>query len=164
MHCPFCNATETKVTDSRLSGEGDQVRRRRECLDCQARFTTYEVAELSLPRLVKQAGYSESFDEQKLRQGLLKAVQKRPVRMEQIEEIILRIKHKLWGYGEREVPTQVLGTWVMEELQKIDAVAYVRFASVYRQFQDLEAFQTEIERLRSLAKTVSVEALEANEL
>lgn len=148
MRCPFCGATETKVIDSRFANEGDQIRRRRECLECIERFTTYETAELTLPRMVKQDASREAFSEEKLRQGLLRALEKRPVSMERIEEAISRIKHRLRAYGEREVQTKVLGDWVMEELRQIDHVAYVRFASVYRRFQDVNAFEEEIQRLR----------------
>jgi transcriptional repressor NrdR len=148
MRCPFCSGADTKVIDSRFSNEGDQIRRRRECLECQERFTTYETAELTLPRMVKRDSSREGFNEEKLRQGLLRALEKRPVSMEKIEEALGRIKHRLRAFGEREIHTQALGEWVMEELREIDHVAYVRFASVYRRFQDVEAFETEIQRLR----------------
>lgn len=149
MRCPFCNGTETKVIDSRFSNEGDQVRRRRECLECEERFTTYETAELTLPRMVKRDASREAFSEHKLRQGLLRALEKRPVSMEQIEDAISRIKRRLRAVGERELQTKILGEWIMQELRKIDHVAYVRFASVYRRFQDVHAFEEEIQRLRS---------------
>lgn len=148
MRCPFCNGTETKVVDSRFANDGDQIRRRRECLECQERFTTYEVPELTFPRMVKQDASREAFNEQKLRQGLLRALEKRPVSAEQIEDALSRIKRKLRSVGEREVPTKVLGDWVMQALREIDHVAYVRFASVYRRFQDVHAFEAEIQRLR----------------
>ncbi|HRE31517.1 MAG TPA: transcriptional regulator NrdR [Candidatus Berkiella sp.] len=153
MRCPFCNATETKVVDSRFSGEGDQIRRRRECLECQERFTTYETAELTLPRMVKRDASREAFNENKLRQGLLRALEKRPVSMEQVEDAISRIKRRLRAVGEREVLTKVLGDWIMQELRQIDHVAYVRFASVYRRFQDVHAFEEEIQRLRQEHET-----------
>jgi transcriptional repressor NrdR len=147
MRCPFCAAADTKVVDSRLVAEGDQVRRRRECLSCSERFTTYEGAELQLPKLVKSDGIREPFDEAKLRHGVQKALEKRPVSVEQIESALNRIKHGLQASGEREVASRVVGEAVMAELQQLDHVAYVRFASVYRDFQDLNAFRTEIDRL-----------------
>ena len=147
MHCPFCSFEETKVIDSRLAGEGEQVRRRRECLQCGERFTTFESAELVMPRLVKQNGEREPFNEAKLRAGLEKALQKRPVSVEQIDEAIGRINHALRASGEREVPSKMVGEKVMEELRKLDEVAYVRFASVYRSFKDLNEFREEIDRI-----------------
>ena len=147
MHCPFCTAPDTRVIDSRLSGDGDQVRRRRECTDCGERFTTYEVAELLMPSIIKQDGTREPFDEMKLRAGLLRALEKRPVSMEDIESALNQIKHALQATGEREVPSRLLGEKVMEKLRSLDEVAYVRFASVYRQFQDISEFRDEIERL-----------------
>ena len=149
MHCPFCHAYDTKVIDSRLVSEGKQVRRRRECLSCHERFTTYEVAELSLPRMIKQDNSREPFNEEKLRRGLLKALEKRPVSTENIELAISRIKRKLRGAGEREISTSVLGDWIMQELRELDDVAYVRFASVYRCFQDISQFEQEIKHLRA---------------
>ncbi len=148
MHCPFCQHEETKVIDSRLAGEGTQIRRRRECLKCEERFTTFETAELLMPQLVKSDNRREPFDEQKLRSGIVKALEKRPVSQEKIEQAIAHISHKLRGTGEREVPSRMVGEMVMEELRHLDEVAYVRFASVYRSFQDVEAFREEIERLR----------------
>lgn len=148
MRCPFCFAQDTKVIDSRLGGEGEQVRRRRECVDCQERFTTYETAELCFPRMVKRDNSREPFSEEKLRKGLLKALEKRPVGTEQLEQAIRNIKRKLRDTGEREIATRVLGDWIMEALQSLDPVAYVRFASVYRRFQDVSAFEKEIEFLR----------------
>ncbi len=154
MRCPFCGDTETKVVDSRFSNEGDQVRRRRECLRCIERFTTYETAELNLPRMVKRDASREAFSEEKLRQGLLRALEKRPVSMERVEDAISRIKRRLRAFGEREVHTKELGDWIMEELRRIDHVAYVRFASVYRRFQDVHAFEEEIQRLRQEPEVV----------
>lgn len=148
MYCPFCGHIETKVNDSRLAAEGRQVRRRRECLACGERFTTFETAELVLPLVVKSDASREPFDEAKLRGGMLKALEKRPVSPEQLEEAVSRIGHKLRSLGEREVASRVVGELVMEELRHLDEVAYVRFASVYRSFQDVEAFREEIERLR----------------
>jgi len=147
MRCPFCKAQETKVIDSRLVADGDQVRRRRECLSCSERYTTYEVAELLMPRVVKQDGTRQPFDEEKLRAGILRSLEKRPVSVEQIESCINRIKHSLRATGEREVSSMMVGEAVMKELRRLDQVAYVRFASVYRSFQDLAEFKAEIERL-----------------
>lgn len=149
MYCPFCAAEDTKVIDSRLTGEGSQVRRRRECLSCGERFTTFEVAELVMPRVVKRGGVREPFNESKLRGGIVRALEKRPVATEQIEVAIERIQHKVRSSGEREVTSGQLGEWVMEELRKLDQVAYVRFASVYRSFQDVNAFREEIDRLEN---------------
>ncbi len=149
MRCPYCGADDTRVVDSRLVGEGDQVRRRRECTDCRERFTTYENVELTLPRLVKQDGTREVFVEDKLRAGINRALEKRPVQAEDVERAVSHIKRRLMAAGEREVPTRVLGGWVMEELQALDQVAYVRFASVYRSFQDVQEFRDEIERLET---------------
>ena len=149
MHCPFCSADDTKVIDSRLVAEGDQVRRRRECLSCAERFTTYEMAELVMPRVIKQNGNREPFDEEKLRAGLLRALEKRPVSVEDIEANIMQIKHALRATGEREIQSLQVGELVMQSLKQLDQVAYVRFASVYRSFQDLAEFRDEIERLEA---------------
>jgi transcriptional repressor NrdR len=149
MHCPFCQAEETKVIDSRLVAEGDQVRRRRECLHCAERFTTYETAELVLPRVIKQNGSREPFDEEKLRAGFQRALEKRPVSVEDIEAVINQIKHALRATGEREVQSLQVGELVMDALKELDQVAYVRFASVYRSFQDIAEFRDEIERLEA---------------
>ncbi|MBZ2170131.1 MULTISPECIES: transcriptional regulator NrdR [Marinobacter] len=147
MHCPFCGEADTKVIDSRLVAEGDQVRRRRECLSCHERFTTFESAELVMPRVVKQDGVRQPFDEEKLRSGLMKALEKRPVSIEQIDAALNRIKYRLRATGEREVKSMQVGEEVMTELRQLDQVAYVRFASVYRSFQDINEFKEEIERL-----------------
>ena len=147
MHCPFCNANDTKVIDSRLVAEGGQVRRRRECLACGERFTTFETAELVMPRLIKQDGRRQPFDEDTLRAGMQRALEKRPVSVERLEEAIARIKQKLRATGEREVKSLVVGELVMSELHQLDEIAYIRFASVYRRFQDLNEFREEIERL-----------------
>ena len=147
MHCPFCNANDTKVIDSRLVAEGGQVRRRRECLACGERFTTFETAELVMPRLIKQDGSRQPFDEEKLRAGMQRALEKRPVSVERLEEAIARIKQRLRATGEREVKSLVVGELVMNELRRLDEIAYIRFASVYRRFKDLEEFREEIERL-----------------
>lgn len=147
MRCPFCGAQNTRVIDSRLSGEGDQIRRRRECLSCHERFTTYEEAELSLPRVVKQDGRREPFSEDKLRNGMLRALEKRAVATDLVEEAIQRIKRLAMTTGEREMNSRQIGEWVMQELRGLDQVAYVRFASVYRSFEDVQAFRDLIERL-----------------
>ena len=149
MHCPFCNDIETKVIDSRLVAEGGQVRRRRECLSCKERFTTYELAELVMPRMIKANGNREPFDEDKLRGGFLRAWEKRPVSVEEIEAQISHIKHRLRATGEREIKSRVLGELVMDALKQLDQIAYVRFASVYRSFQDLSEFRDAIERLEA---------------
>ncbi len=151
MYCPFCGANDTKVIDSSLVTNGDQVRRRRECLLCEERFTTFETAELILPRLIKQDGSRQPFDEDKLRAGMLRALEKRPVSLERLEEAVARIKRKLRAAGEREVQSLVVGELVMNELKKLDEVAYIRFASVYRRFQDLNEFRKEIDLMASSA-------------
>jgi transcriptional repressor NrdR len=147
MHCPFCNTPDTKVVDSRLATEGVQVRRRRECLQCGERFTTYESAELALPRVVKSDGNRERFDEDKIRRGLIKALEKRPVASEAIDQMASQITKRLMAEGVREIPSSQVGEWVMDALRELDQVAYVRFASVYRSFQDVNAFREEIEKL-----------------
>ncbi len=147
MFCPFCNVADTKVIDSRLVEESNQVRRRRECTHCSERFTTYENAELALPVIVKRDGARSQFKEQKIRHGLLKALEKRPVNTTKIEAIITHIKGHLRASGEREVSSAKLGEWIMEELHAVDHVAYMRFASVYRDFQDVAAFSKEIDKL-----------------
>ncbi len=147
MRCPFCRAQDTKVVDSRLSGEGDQVRRRRECLVCKERFTTYESAELNLPRIVKRDGSRVPFDARKLRSGMTRALEKRPVSTELVDAALLHIQHRLMSCGDSEVPSLRIGELVMDELSQLDQVAYVRFASVYRKFEDVAAFREEIERL-----------------
>jgi transcriptional repressor NrdR len=149
MYCPFCGHIETKVTDSRLAGEGRQIRRRRECLSCGERFTTFEAAELVMPMVVKGDRSREAFDEAKLRSGMEKALEKRPVPRDQLDEAVSRITHKVRSLGEREVQSRAVGELVMDELRQLDEVAYVRFASVYRHFEDVEAFHDEIQRLRS---------------
>lgn len=149
MRCPFCLAPDTKVIDSRLANDGDHVRRRRECLTCGERFTTFETAELILPRVVKQSGIREPFNEDKLRAGMMRALEKRPVNTEAVEDAISRIRHRLRASGDREVPSRLLGEWVMEALAQLDKVAYVRFASVYRSFEDVSAFREVIDRLEN---------------
>jgi len=147
MHCPFCNAVDTKVIDSRLVTDGSQVRRRRECITCEERFTTFESAELLMPRLIKQNGEREPFNEDKLRSGMLKALEKRPVALEQLDAAVGRICHFLRASGERELSSRVVGERVMAELRQLDEVAFVRFASVYRSFKDLNEFREEIDRI-----------------
>lgn len=149
MQCPFCTIDETKVIDSRLVADGGQVRRRRECLGCKERFTTYELAELVMPRIIKQNGSREPFNEEKLRGGFLRALEKRPVSVEEVEKWITHIKHQLRATGERELPSNEVGSHVMEALKAMDQVAYVRFASVYRSFQDLSEFRDAIESLEA---------------
>ncbi len=160
MYCPFCGHVETKVTDSRLAGEGRQIRRRRECLKCAERFTTFESAELLMPMVVKGDRGREAFDEAKLRAGMEKALEKRPVPREQIDEAVSRVVHKVRTLGDREVSSRAVGELVMEELRHLDEVAYVRFASVYRQFEDVEAFHEEIRRLRSARPVAGAAARE----
>jgi transcriptional repressor NrdR len=155
MHCPFCNAEDTKVIDSRLVSDGQQVRRRRECPLCTERFTTFETAELVLPRIIKRDGRRSPFDEAKLRAGMLRALEKRPVSSERFEEVMQHLLRRLRSLGEREINSQLLGEWVMEELRALDEVAYVRFASVYRSFQGVNAFREEIQRMEKEYQTSS---------
>jgi transcriptional repressor NrdR len=157
MYCPFCSHEETKVIDSRLAGEGQQIRRRRECLKCGERFTTFETAELVMPRIVKSDASRQPFDEQKLKGSMLKALEKRPVPSEAIDAAVVHICNKLRALGEREVAARMIGELVMEELRHLDEVAYVRFASVYRSFQDVDAFRDEIDRLRHHQRSRDVE-------
>lgn len=154
MYCPFCNAEDTKVIDSRLIREGNQTRRRRQCDRCEERFTTYEIAELTLPKVIKRDGRRSTFSEAKLRAGIQRALEKRPVSVEQVETAIARLVRRATTGGEREIPSSQIGDWVMEELQLLDQVAYVRFASVYRSFQDIDEFRREISRLTKHAKRI----------
>ncbi len=149
MYCPFCRAVDTKVIDSRLVSDGHQVRRRRECLACHERYTTFETAELVMPRIIKNDGSREPFNEDKMRNGLVRALEKRPVSVEQVELSINKVKSKLRATGEREVESELLGNIIMEQLKELDKVAYVRFASVYRSFEDIREFGEEIARLGS---------------
>ncbi|MEE3237021.1 MAG: transcriptional regulator NrdR [Pseudomonadota bacterium] len=151
MHCPFCSHEETKVIDSRLAGEGRQIRRRRQCVDCKERFTTFESAELVMPRLIKSDESRQPFDESKLRNSMVRALEKRPVSADDFEQAVGRLLHKLRRMGEREVQSRLIGELVMEELRELDEVAYVRFASVYRSFQDVTEFEDEIRRLQELS-------------
>jgi transcriptional repressor NrdR len=148
MHCPFCGAEDTKVIDSRLTADGASVRRRRECNHCSERFTTFETAELVMPRIIKGDGRREPFNEEKLRAGILRALEKRPVGSDDIDAAVNRIMKRMRAKGERDIASRDVGDWVMQELRHLDPVAYVRFASVYRSFQDVNAFEEEIERLK----------------
>lgn len=149
MRCPFCHCEETKVVDSRLANEGFMVRRRRECTVCSERFTTFESAELVMPQIVKNDGTREPFHEDKLRAGMVRALEKRPVDVDAVEAAINRIRRYIRATGEREVASTRIGEWVMLELRELDQVAFVRFASVYRSFQDVNEFREEIERLEN---------------
>lgn len=148
MHCPFCNAEDTKVVDSRLTEDGLQVRRRRECVICNERITTFETAELSMPRVVKRDNERCEFDVGKLRAGMLRALEKRPVNTADVDAACNRILKKVHHCGEREISSKQIGAWVMQELKQLDQVAYVRFASVYRSFKDINEFHHEIQKLR----------------
>lgn len=147
MHCPFCPTTDTKVIDSRSGNEGTQIRRRRECLECGERFTTFETVELSMPRVVKSDGSRTNFNDEKIRSGMLKALEKRPASTESVEKAINKIKKQLREHGEQELPASLIGELVMAELRELDEVAYVRFASVYRRFQDINEFKEELNKL-----------------
>lgn len=148
MQCPFCQHSDTRVIDSRLAHDGEQVRRRRECTACNERFTTYESAvNLALPRVIKRDRSRVLFDEDKLRGSFMRALEKRPVETGAVDAALQRIKHRLRASSEREVDSRRIGEWVMHELRGLDQVAYIRFASVYREFSDVSAFRDEIERL-----------------
>jgi len=147
MYCPFCSAQDTKVIDSRLVADGSQVRRRRTCNLCHERFTTFETAELVMPRLIKSDGRREPFDDEKLLVGINRALEKRPVSIEDIEVSISKLKSTLRATGEREVPSKMVGELVMDLLKGLDKIAYIRFASVYRSFEDVKEFGEEIAKL-----------------
>lgn len=147
MYCPFCNAQDTKVIDSRLVSEGSQVRRRRSCNECNERFTTYEFAELLMPRLIKSDGRREPFNDEKLLVGINRALEKRPVSLEDIDAGVNKLKSTLRATGEREVTSKMVGELVMELLKRLDKIAYIRFASVYRSFKDVREFGEEIAKL-----------------
>ena len=148
MHCPYCSFSDTRVIDSRLITEGLRIRRRRECPECGERFTTFETAELLMPKVIKQKNNTrEPFNEQKLREGLYRALEKRPVGEEEVETLIEDIKKDIRSSGEREIPSRLIGEVVMQNLRKIDEVAFIRFASVYRRFEDITEFSEEVERL-----------------
>lgn len=148
MKCPFCNAADTQVVDSRVNEDGDSVRRRRRCGSCDKRFTTYETADLRLPQVIKGNGNREDFKDDKLREGFFLALHKRPVSAELMEEALKHIRSKLLVLGEREVPSRQIGELVMAELRKLDKVAYIRFASVYRSFQDADDFRDALKELK----------------
>lgn len=148
MHCPFCSAVDTKVIDSRLVSEGLSVRRRRQCLLCHERFTTFEIAELVMPRIIKSDDVREPFDEAKLARGIMRALEKRPVSADALDNALHRIKARLRATGEREVSSKLIGLLVMDELKELDKIAYIRFASVYRSFEDLREFGEEIAKLQ----------------
>ena len=147
MHCPFCQAQDTKVIDSRLVGDGTQIRRRRECELCKARFTTFETADLALPRIIKSDGERQPFNGTKLKAGMLRAPEKRPLSSEEVDAVFGNVLTQIRQLGEREIPSRMLGEIVMKSLKSVDQVAYVRFASVYRDFQDIEEFAQEISTL-----------------
>jgi len=147
MYCPFCSANDTKVIDSRLVSDGHQVRRRRECLACHERYTTFESAELVMPRIIKRDGSREPFNEDKMLSGLTRALEKRPVSMEQIELAVDKLKSQMRATGERELSSEMLGDLIMAQLKELDKVAYLRFASVYLSFEDISEFADEITRL-----------------
>jgi len=149
MWCPFCNHDDTRVVDSRVTGDGMQIRRRRECAKCATRFNTYETPELKAPRIIKENGEREEFSEEKLRNGMLRALEKRPVETREIERAIRTLLRDIRGAEEAEIPSSLIGEWVMRELSRLDQVAYVRFASVYRRFEDIQAFRDEIEKLEN---------------
>ena len=152
MKCPFCGHAENKVIDSRISKDGKAIRRRRECLDCQRRFTTYEFVEDILPMVVKKDGRRESFDRIKIRNGVTKACEKRPISMESIEKIVENVEQACQEFQGEEIPSTVIGEKIMNELKTLDGVAYVRFASVYRQFRDVGEFMSELKDLLSKGK------------
>ena len=148
MRCPFCSAEDTKVVDSRLAADGYQIRRRRECTSCKERFTTFETAELFVPSIIKNNGNREAFDAKKLRTSLSRALEKRPVSADDLEKAVSQIIIQLQSTGEREVPSKLVGNLAMDALKQLDKVAYIRFASVYLSFDDIEEFTAEIEKLR----------------
>ena len=149
MKCPFCGTPDTRVVDSRLASESTQVRRRRECVSCETRFTTYETPMLNMPMVIKNDGSRDAFDEVRLRNGILRALEKRPVSAEQFEDAISHIKRQLVGIDSREISSRQIGAMVMHELQRVDHVAYIRFASVYLSFEDIQAFEEVIQTLAS---------------
>lgn len=148
MKCPFCKVDDTGVVDSRLSEDGDSVRRRRECQECGKRFTTYERVELQMPMIVKQNGNRTAYDREKIRTGFMRALHKRPVPTEYVDAAINRIEQRILALGEREVPSRVIGEMVMRELKKMDDVAYIRFASVYEDFQRVDDFRDAIQQVK----------------
>jgi transcriptional repressor NrdR len=147
MHCPFCQHDDTRVIDSRVADDGATIRRRRECPQCGERFNTFETIEIKLPAVVKSDGRREAFDERKLRVGVERALHHRPVASDALDNVVREVVRQLRSVNEREVVSRLIGEWVMNELKRLDQVAYVRFASVYRRFEDVQAFREEIERL-----------------
>jgi len=147
MRCPFCQHMDDRVIDSRLSKDGDIIRRRRECAHCQRRFTTYERVEETLPLIIKKDGRREIFDRNKILAGLHRACEKRPISVEVLEKLVERIEQRLQEMGDREIHSRVIGEQIMRELQSLDEVAYVRFASVYRSFKDVNEFMNEVKDL-----------------
>jgi transcriptional repressor NrdR len=153
MRCPFCKSDDTQVVDSRVSDEGDSIRRRRRCVACNKRFTTYETVELRMPQVVKQDGTRAEFNLDKLRTGFMRALHKRPVATPLVDEAVASVSQRVLALGEREVPSRLIGEMVMNELRKLDKVAYIRFASVYRSFQDVDDFQDAIEEMQRAPET-----------
>ncbi len=154
MKCPFCGTDDTQVIDSRVNDEGNSIRRRRKCAACDKRFTTYETAELHMPQVVKQNGIREDFNRDKLRVSFTRALHKRPVPTDYVDRALDHIMQKILGLGEREISTRDLGESVMQELKKMDKVAYIRFASVYRSFSDVDDFQEVIRDLDKAAPAI----------
>lgn len=152
MKCPYCNSPSTKVTDSRDADDGTSIRRRRQCLECGRRFTTYETVEQSPLRVIKKSGVRESFNRNKVRSGIIRACEKRNISSEQIEDMVNRVERQIRNCLSHEVSSEVIGNVVMEELRKLDQVAYVRFASVYREFKDIGSFMQELEALMNANK------------
>ncbi len=148
MHCPFCKAEDTQVIDSRVSDDGDSIRRRRRCVACSKRFTTYETVEFRMPQVVKQDGSRTEFDLDKLRTGFMRALHKRPVPTPLVDDAVATVTQQVLALGEREIPSRRIGEMVMKELYKLDKVAYIRFASVYRSFQDVDDFQDAIKEAK----------------
>jgi transcriptional repressor NrdR len=151
MKCPFCQSPDTQVIDSRVSDDGDSIRRRRKCADCSKRFTTYETVELRMPQVVKQDGSRAEFDLDKLRTGFMRALHKRPVATQLVDEAVATIAQDVLALGEREIESRRIGEMVMRELHRLDEVAYIRFASVYRSFQGIDDFQDAIKEVREPA-------------
>jgi len=151
MKCPFCGSPDTQVLDSRVSEGGDSIRRRRRCLSCRKRFTTYENAELRLPQIVKQNGTRADFDVSRIRNGFQRALHKRPVPTEYVDQAVERIVQRVLGLGEREIPSRQIGELVMQELYKLDKVGYIRFASVYRSFQDAADFRDALKEVEPVS-------------
>ena len=152
MKCPFCNSPDTQVIDSRVSDDGDSIRRRRKCAACNKRFTTYETVELLMPQVVKQDGSRTEFDLEKLRTGFMRALHKRPVPTQLVDEAIATITQNVLALGEREIESRRIGEMVMRELHRLDQVAYIRFASVYRSFEGVDDFQDAIKEARRPSK------------